>query len=177
MLTCPDPGWTQETSMFRSFLRKLAPVLAVVLALGMLAGTADARVGGGFSAGSRGSRTFTPPPPTRTAPNVSPLNRSLTQPARPGLNPSAATPGFFGRGLFGGLLGGFLGAGLFGLLFGHGFFGGLGGFASILGLILQVGLVVLIGRFLWTMWQRRQPAYASGPAMRDAPGAGGFGGM
>ena len=77
--------------MFRSFLRKLVPMLAVVLALGMLAGTADARVGGGFSMGSRGARTFTPPPATRTAPNVSPLNRSLTQPVQPGFSP--ASPG------------------------------------------------------------------------------------
>ena len=162
--------------MLRSFLRRLASVLVVALALGMLAGTADARVGGGFSGGSRGSRTFSAPPPTRTAPTVSPLNRSVTQPARPGLNPSPS-PGLFGRGLVGGLLGGFLGAGLFGLLFGHGFFGGLGGFASILGLILQIGLVVLIGRFLWTMWQRRQqPAFAGGgPTLRDAGGLG-FGG-
>ncbi|HLH92809.1 MAG TPA: TIM44-like domain-containing protein [Xanthobacteraceae bacterium] len=162
--------------MIRSLLRKVAPVLAVVLALGMLAGTADARVGGGFSMGSRGARTFSPPPMTRTAPNVSPLNRSVTQPAQPGFNTPRTTPGFFGRGLFGGLLGGFFGAGLLGLLFGYGFFGGMGGFASVLGLILQVGLVVLIGRLLWTMWQRRQPAFAgSGPMLRDAGGQG-FGG-
>ena len=162
--------------MIRSFLRKVAPVLAVVLALGMLAGTADARVGGGFSMGSRGARTFSPPPMTRTAPNVAPLNRSVTQPAQPGFNRSPTTSGFFGRGLFGGLLGGFFGAGLLGLLFGYGFFGGMGGFASVLGLILQVGLVFLIGRLLWTMWQRRQPAYAAGgPMLRDAGGPG-FGG-
>jgi predicted lipid-binding transport protein (Tim44 family) len=161
--------------MIGSFLRKLAPVLAVVLALGMLAGTADARVGGGFSMGSRGSRTFSMPAPTRTAPTVSPLNRSLTQPAQPGFNRSP-TSGFFGRGLFGGLLGGFFGAGLLGLLFGYGFFGGMGGFGSVLGLFLQIGLVVLIGRLLWTMWQRRQPAFAGGgPMLRDAGGQG-FGG-
>jgi predicted lipid-binding transport protein (Tim44 family) len=160
--------------MIRSFLRRFAPVLAVTLALGMLAGTADARVGGGFSMGSRGSRTFSAPAPTRTAPTVSPLNRSVTQPTQPGLN--TARPGFFGRGLSGGLLGGLFGAGLLGLLFGYGFFGGMGGFASVLGLILQIGLVVFIGRFLWTMWQRRQPAFAGGgPALRDAGGPG-FGG-
>jgi predicted lipid-binding transport protein (Tim44 family) len=157
--------------MIGSFLRKLAPVLAIVLALGMSASTADARVGGGFSMGSRGVRTFTPPPATRTAPNVSPLNRSVTQPAKPGFN--SPTGGFFGRGLFGG----FFGAGLLGLLLGYGLFGGLGGFASILGLVLQVGLVVLIGRFLWTLWQRRQPAFAGGgPTLRDAGGPG-FGGQ
>jgi predicted lipid-binding transport protein (Tim44 family) len=159
--------------------RKLMAIFAVALTLGMLASTADARVGGGFSMGSRGSRTFSAPPTTRTAPTQSaPIQRSITQPStQPRFGAPASQPGFFGRGLLGGLAAGFIGAGLFGLLFGHGLFGGLGGFASILGLILQIGLIVLIARFLWSMWQRRQPAYASGPAMRDAPGSGGFGGL
>jgi hypothetical protein len=43
----------------------------------------------------------------------------------------------FGGALFGGIGAGFLSAGLFGLLFGHGVFGGMAGFASILGLLLQ----------------------------------------
>jgi predicted lipid-binding transport protein (Tim44 family) len=63
---------------------------------------------------------------------------------------------------------GFLGAGLLGMLFGHGFAGGLGGFASILGLMLQIGIIVIVGYLLWTWWQRRnQPALASGPSLRD----------
>jgi predicted lipid-binding transport protein (Tim44 family) len=165
--------------MIRFSFRKLMAVLAVALALGMLVSTADARVGGGGSMGSRGSRTFSAPPATNTAPSAaSPIQRSTTQPSsRPGVGTPATTrPGFFGSGLFGGLAAGFLGAGLFGLLFGHGLFGGLGGFASMLGLILQIGLVVLIGRFLWSMWARRnQPAEASGPSLRDAPGMGGMG--
>jgi predicted lipid-binding transport protein (Tim44 family) len=159
--------------------RKLMAVFAVALALGMLASTADARVGGGGSMGSRGSRTFSAPPATRTAPNAAqPMQRSITQPSATQPRFGTSSPGFFGRGLLGGLAAGFLGAGLFGLLFGHGLFGGLGGFASVIGLILQIGLVVLIGRFLWTMWARRQqPAVASGPSLRDAPGTGGLGGM
>jgi predicted lipid-binding transport protein (Tim44 family) len=165
--------------MIRFSIRKLMAAFAVTLALGMLADTADARVGGGFSAGSRGARTFSAPPATRTAPNqASPMQRSITQPSSQPRVGAPATAPSFGRGLLGGLVGGFIGAGIFGLLFGHGLFGGLGGFASILGLILQIGLIVLIGRFLWSMWQRRQqPAYANGPALRDAPGNGGFGGM
>ena len=162
--------------MIRFSFRKLMAVFAVTLALGMLASTADARVGGGVSAGSRGSRTFSAPPATNTAP--SPRRRSsAASPSRRG-RPSAPAlgrlrPGFFGRGLLGGLAAGFIGAGLFGLLFGHGLFGGLGGFASMFGLILQIGLVVLIGRFLWSMWARRQqPAMASGPSLRDAPAGG-----
>ncbi|MGB6350122.1 MAG: TIM44-like domain-containing protein, partial [Pseudolabrys sp.] len=75
---------------------------------------------------------------------------------------TAARPGLFGGGLFGGLAAGFLGAGLFGLLFGHGLFGGMGGFASMLGLVLQIGLIVIVARLLFAWWQRRnQPAYAA----------------
>jgi predicted lipid-binding transport protein (Tim44 family) len=104
------------------------------------------------------------------------MERSMTQPGQPGsvarqptTAPTSPLGGFFNRpGFLGGLFAGFLGAGLLGMLFGHGLMGGLGGFASILGLILQVALVVIVARLLWTWWQRRtQPALASGPAMRD----------
>ena len=65
-------------------------------------------------------------------------------------------------GMLGGLAAGFLGAGLLGMLFGGGLFSGLGGFASILGLLLQIALVVLVVRFAMKWWQRRNaPAYAS----------------
>jgi predicted lipid-binding transport protein (Tim44 family) len=83
-------------------------------------------------------------------------------------------------GLLGGFAAGFLGAGLIGLLLGHGLTGGLGGFASIFGLLLQIGLVVAVGYMLWSWWQRRsQPAFAGGPSLRDAGPARpmGLGGM
>jgi predicted lipid-binding transport protein (Tim44 family) len=63
--------------------------------------------------------------------------------------------------LLGGLAAGFIGAGLFGMLFGHGLMGGLGGFASLLGLVLQIGLIAMVAYLVWGWWQRRsQPAYA-----------------
>ena len=65
---------------------------------------------------------------------------------------------------------GFLGAGLLGLLLGNGLLGGLSGLAGFLGLLIQVALVVVVARLLWTWWQRRQqPGYATaaGPSMRD----------
>ncbi|HVY59529.1 MAG TPA: TIM44-like domain-containing protein [Xanthobacteraceae bacterium] len=167
-------------------LRASAAVLSVVAALAFLVGEADARAGGGASFGSRGARTFSAPPSTRTAPSASPIQRSITQPSSPNVRtPSTASSGgLFGRpGLLGGLAAGFLGAGLFGLLFGHGLFGGLGGFASLIGLLIQIGLVVVVARLVWAWWQRRnQPAFAGGPMLRDigangrGPDASGAGG-
>ena len=141
---------------------------------------ADARAGRGFSSGSRGARTFAAPPATRTAPNAAqPIQRSATQPgAAATTGQAAARPGLLGGGLFGGgmlggLAAGFIGAGLFGMLFGHGFLGGMGGFASILGLILQVVLVIFVARLAFAWWQRRNaPAYAA-QAASPTPGTGG----
>jgi predicted lipid-binding transport protein (Tim44 family) len=144
----------------RRFMIALAAIATVLV---LFAADANARAGGGFSGGSRGVRTFSAPPVTRTAPNsASPIQRSVTQPGSAGTIGQASRPGLFGGGLFGGLAAGFLGAGLFGLLFGHGFFGGMGGFASLLGLLLQVGLVIIVARLLFAWWQRRnEPAYAA----------------
>jgi predicted lipid-binding transport protein (Tim44 family) len=165
--------------MLGSNLRKLVAVTALVASVAMVATVADARVGGGSSFGSRGTRTYMAPPRTNTAPNTAaPIQRSVTQPSQPGFGTAPARPGgFFSRpGLLGGLAAGFLGAGLFGLLFGHGLLGGLGGLASFLGLLLQIALVVIVGRFLWTMWQRRnQPAFAGGPMFRGVGGLNGSG--
>jgi predicted lipid-binding transport protein (Tim44 family) len=166
--------------MFRKIYRVLMAVAIVAATTGLVASSADARIGGGASLGSRGSRTFSAPPPTSTMPSASPLERSVTQPnfsnPRPGFTPSPG--GFFGRsGFWGGLAAGFLGAGLFGLLFGHGFFGGLGGLVSFLGLIFQVGLIALIAMFIWRWFQRRnEPAYA-GPVYRDNSSMGSLGGL
>ncbi|MFY9687313.1 MAG: TIM44-like domain-containing protein, partial [Pseudolabrys sp.] len=113
-----------------------------------------------------GMRTFSTPSVTRTAPNTAaPIQRTVTQPSKAGtVGQASARPGFFGSGLLGGLAAGFIGAGLFGLLFGHGLFGGMAGFASILGLVLQVVLIVIVARLLFAWWQRRNmpaPAYAA----------------
>ena len=152
--------------------------LAAILftAFAFVATEVDARAGRGGSFGSRGARTFSPPPQTRTAPKpAAPLQRTTVQPSTATAGSAAvgrtatAPGGLLSRpGIVGGLAAGFIGAGLFGLLFGHGLAGGLGGLASILGLILQIGLVLLIARLLWGWWQRRsQPAFA-GPSNRSS---------
>ena len=171
-------------------VRKAAFLAAMVAALSLGAGDAFARAGGGFSSGSRGARTWSAPAATPTAPrSAAPMERSVTpqqQPSFGGATTPAARPGFFSGGFGRGLLGGLLGAGLFGMLFGHGMFGGLGGLMSILGLVLQVGLIVLLVRFAIGFFRRnQQPQFAGGPqpqpqprpqgAAYNAPGAG-FGG-
>ncbi|MCK1359181.1 Tim44 domain-containing protein [Bradyrhizobium sp. 199] len=176
----------------RNLVKTIAVVLALALPTALAISSADARVGGGSSSGSRGSRTYSAPPSTTTAPgSASQFNRTYTQPGA-GMNSAAAAPargGLFGRagGFMGGLAAGFLGAGLLGMLFGGGLFGGLGGLSSIIGLIIQIALVVLVVRLAMSWWQRRhtpQAAYANanadagagpGPQPNQRSGLGGFG--
>src|SRR6266702_2138189 len=166
-------NFTQRT---RGIVRAVAVVMALALPTVMTISAADARVGGGFGSGSRGSRTFAAPPATSTAPGTAqPFNRTFTQPGSstvgsPGGGLFNRPGGLFGRGggLLGGLAAGFLGAGLFGMLFGGGLFSGLGGFSSILGLILQIGLIIFVVRMAMSWWQRRQgaePAYAGASSL------------
>ena len=138
-----------------------------LVALLALSPEVDARAGGGGSFGSRGGRTYSAPAPTQTAPSpAAPITRSQSPAAQPsanqGLNrPAPASPGGFFSGGFGrGLLGGLVGAGIFGLLMGNGLFGGLGDMMSILGLVLQIGLVFFAVRFAIGLFRRRQPAVA-----------------
>jgi predicted lipid-binding transport protein (Tim44 family) len=164
--------------------RWLITFMAIAAVFVLVTADAHARAGGGFSAGSRGMRTYSAPPSTPTAPTASPLQNSMTQPGTAAAaGQTGMRSGFFGGGLFGGLAAGFLGAGLFGLLFGQGFFGGMAGFASIIGLLFQLVLVVIVARLIYAWWQRRSmsaPAYASarsatGPTF-GGPGGQTFGG-
>jgi predicted lipid-binding transport protein (Tim44 family) len=152
----------------RGVVQAIALVLSLALPLIAAAPPADARVGGGLSSGSRGTRTFSAPPSTSTSPGAAqPFNRTFTQPGSPGIG-APAGGGFFNRpggGMLRGLAAGFLGAGLFGMLFGGGMFGGIGGLSSLFGLILQIGLVVFVVRMAMSWWQRRTaPAYADSAA-------------
>ena len=152
----------------------LVAALVIALAGSLTVTSADARLGGGGSFGSRGSRTFSMPSATPTAPRMSPFTRSAT----PSFAPSNgfSRPGLFGGGGFGrGLLGGFLGAGLFGLLFGGGFGGGLGGGMSIIGLLLQFALLFFAFRLAMSFFGNRQAAVGGGSApFGFGAGAGGM---
>src|SRR6202022_3216765 len=168
------------TQRARGIVQAIAVVLSLALPLMLAISSADARIGGGGSSGSRGARTFSAPPSTSTAPGTAqPFNRTMTQPGSPGMGaPAAAGGGFFNRpgmGMLGGLAAGFLGAGLLGMLFGGGMFSGLGGLSSIFGLILQIGFILIVVRLAMAWWQRRHapasayagatPGAAVGPGM------------
>lgn len=143
-------------------------VIAAICALLLGSATADARPGGGgLSFGSRGSRTFSLPGPTTTAPGpVAPIQRSMTQ---PGQLPRVAPPSPFGGfGLGRGLLWGLIGGGLIGLLLGN-------GMGSIFWLILQIGAIFLLVRFAMAFFARRAALAGNGPGYARA-GLGPVGG-
>lgn len=158
--------------------RRLGALVLLAAALSFAAIEADARPGrGGGGFGSRGARTFDAPAATTTAPRTAaPIERSAT-PQTQAPRPGVAQPGVPGRGamapggLFsrgGGFFGGLLGAGLFGMLLGYGLGGGLGGLGSMLGLLLQLGLVAMLVmlavRFFQRRAQQQQPAVAGAGA-------------
>jgi predicted lipid-binding transport protein (Tim44 family) len=167
--------FTQRT---RGIVQAIAVALSLALPLMLAMSSADARIGGGGSMGSRGTRTFSAPPSTSTAPGTaSPFNRTITQPSSPGLGaPAAPGGGFFNRpgmGMLGGLAAGFLGAGLLGMLFGGGMFSGLGGLSSIFGLILQIGLIIIVVRLAMSWWQRRNATASAYAGPTPSAGLGG----
>lgn len=155
-------------------MRRSSSLIAAVAvaALAFAPSLADARAGGGSSSGSRGSRTYSAPPSTNTAPSTAmPMERTTT--ARP--SPSAPMAGAagqparsgFGSGMMGGIAGGLLGVGLGSMLFGGGMFGSGGmGMLGILSLLIQAALVFFVVRWLVRAFMRRQqPAMAGGANM------------
>ena len=169
--------------MNTGFRRLLGACAIGSLALMMTVHGIDARPGGGASSGSRGSSTGSPPPATATAPRTAqPMQRTETpgvNAPRPGAPAAAPSRGL---GFGGGLMAGLFGAGILGLMFGGGLFGGLGGLTSIIGLLIQVGLIVGLIWLAMRLFRRRQePALAGAGAPGPVPHAersalGGMGG-
>jgi predicted lipid-binding transport protein (Tim44 family) len=146
--------------------RRLALVVLAVFMGSMVLVAADAwaRVGGGRSSGSRGSRSYSAPA------RPSPGPASPSQPAAPARSldsPTAPSRSGWGAGLLGGLggllLGGLIGSMLFGGM-GSGLFGGLG--------LLEIALMGGLAWMAMSYFRRRQePALAGAPGGRVAPGA------
>ncbi|MEP7241580.1 MAG: TIM44-like domain-containing protein [Devosia sp.] len=143
---------------------RLSALFAVLLTAFSLTavGTAEARFGGSF--GSRGTRTYQSIPATPTVPYTTSGVQRSTGAYAPGYGANSSG---FGRGIFGGLggwlLGGLLFSGLFGMMFGGGF-GGIGGLFSLL---IQVGILYLVVRWLF-----RRFAPAGGPSAGSGFGGG-----
>jgi predicted lipid-binding transport protein (Tim44 family) len=152
--------------MFSMRAATLGLALAMFGALSLIATTADARVGGGGSFGSRGSRTHSSPPATNTAPRAAPIEKSFTQPGKAPVAAPTASKSWFGgwRGI---LLGGLF-AGILASVF------GFGALASVLGFFLQAALIVGIVwlAMSWFRSRQMQPATASASNAPSRPGPG-----
>ncbi|MDE1157844.1 MAG: Tim44 domain-containing protein [Neorhizobium sp.] len=158
-------------STLRRF-KKLFAVLAIGMAVSVTAvDLAEARrASGGSSFGSRGTRTYSAPATTNTAPGAATgIQRSMT----PNTQQNATTPqSGLGqqaaqqprRGLFGGMMGGLLGGlalgGLFGMLMGNGF----GGAAGFMGMLLQIAIIAGLAMLAFRFFARRQQQQPAGPA-------------
>ncbi|CAN7247488.1 Tim44 domain-containing protein [Pararhizobium sp. LjRoot255] len=163
--------------MFR-FGRVLATFAVASMVMLTVVDLAEARrAGSGF--GSRGTRTFSAPPTTRTAPgDATPINRTMTpqSQATPGqqtmgqaTRPGAQRPGGLFGGFAGSMLGGLALGGLIGMMMGN----GLGGAAGFLGLILQMALIAGAVMLAMRFFGRRQTASPAGYARHQSAGYSG----
>ena len=146
-----------------SVLVSCAAAVAVALIISLSPQDSQARVGGGGSLGSRGSRSYSRPaaPPSQS----SPYQQATPQPApRPYSPPPYQAPqpaggGFF-RSMAGGIAGGLLGGMLFRSLgsggMGGGGWGGGGGI-GIFEILLIGGVLFLIYRFIKSRREAAQP--------------------
>ncbi|MBP1848828.1 Tim44 domain-containing protein [Rhizobium halophytocola] len=149
----------------------LSIAMIALIGAASIVDTADARRAGGFSSfGSRGTRTWSAPATTKTAPGTATgIERSMS-PRTFGTSAASSaavnrTRGFFGGGMFGGLMGGLLLGGLFGSLLGTGFGGGFG----FLGMLLQFGILFFVARWAMRAFGNRQAGYAGSNSMsRDS---------
>ncbi len=157
--------------------RVLATVAVASMVMLTVVDLAEARRGGS-SFGSRGTRTFSAPPVTRTAPaDATPINRTMTpqnQATTPGAasqqntgqaaRPGAQRPGGLFGGFAGSMLGGLALGGLIGMMMGNGF----GGMAGMLGMLLQIALIGGAVMLALRFFRNRQTAAPAGYAPRGA---------
>ena len=142
--------------MYRSMSGFLV-ILTLSLMFATLAceGAAHARVGGGGSIGSRGSRSYSRPASPYTQPSPAPRYAPAPTPSTSAPAPQPAGGGFF-RSMAGGIVGGMLG----GMLFRSLGFGGMGGGFGGSGIgLLEIILLFGIGYMIYRMVRsRRQEA-------------------
>jgi len=155
--------------MTRCSLRSSLAILALAgLLTASLPADTWARAGGGMSSGSRGTRSYSSPSRTYSAPSPSPSPSTRPTPAPAPMAQPAPAGGFL-RSMAGGLVGGLLGGMLFS---GLGFAGGAGGFGGggfgMMDLLLLAGIAYLIFWFVRRKRAAQEAALASGPLDRSA---------
>jgi predicted lipid-binding transport protein (Tim44 family) len=140
----------RRKKMNKNRLKMLSLIIALLFAsITVFEGDAFARMGGGRSFGSRGSRSYSPPSQySSPAPS-----RQQAAPSQGQAAPAAPPGGGFMRGIGGGLLGGLLGGMLFSSLGFGGIGGGFGG--SGIGMI-EILLLLGLGYFIFKMVKRRR---------------------
>lgn len=144
--------------------------VALLMSLAVFEINADARVGGGRSVGSRGSRSYSQPASPYSQPSqTSPQYGTPYRPA-PVQQPGG---GGFLRSMAGGMVGGLLGGMLFRSLGFGGLGGGVGGSGiGLFEIILIAGICYMIYRMVK---KRRESAPASpGSSFRDTYNQGGY---
>jgi predicted lipid-binding transport protein (Tim44 family) len=141
---------------FVPWVQTVARLAALTAALVLGADDSDARLAEGASFAPGGASVFDLVAATETETTRSAPMMAQTVPQT---YPGGSLSGLFSRGgLIGGFAAGFLGCGVLGLLFGRGLFGELGGVASYAGLIVQLALLALLCRLIWTRWRRDDAA-------------------
>jgi hypothetical protein len=141
---------------FVRWVQNVARFAALTAALLLGADDSDAQLAEGVSFGS-GASIF-----DSIAAETEMRHAPVLAQAAPQTYPGGSLSGLFNRGgLLGGFAAGFLGCGLLGLLFGRGLFGELGGVASYTGLIVQLALLALLCRLIWTRWRADDAAGAT----------------
>jgi predicted lipid-binding transport protein (Tim44 family) len=141
---------TTRSKKMTKQIRRLTLVVALAVATFLVAEQhAQARLGGGGSMGSRGSRSYSRPvaPPSQMSPSR-PYAPSQPSSPSPFQQPSRGF-GSFGGSFLGSMAGGMLGGMLFRSLgFGGGYGGGGGGGIGLFEILLLAGIGYLIYRFV-----------------------------
>ena len=143
--------------MKRHIVKVFAVMAAVMfLSITVLQLNADARLGGGRSFGSRGSRSYSRPATT------SPMQSQPRQQYAPSSTPFQQQGGGFMRSMAGGIMGGMLGSMLFGSVAGAGTNGTGGGGIGLFEIALLAGIGYLIYRYI----KKKRGAASSTPYNR-----------
>jgi hypothetical protein len=152
-----------------SFVRgvqSVARLAALTAALLLGADDSDARLADGVSFGPSGGASIFDS--IAAAETEMTHHVPLMAQTAPSTYPGGSLSGLFNRGgWIGGFAAGFLGCGVLGLLFGRSLFGELGDGASYAGLIVQLALLALLCRLIWTRWRGGDAAGSAGLSPRQ----------